>query len=361
LRRQEGRYHDAAAAGLRGQRPSPRTSQITHSLVPGSFVTAGMAADETGLAHQRSHTRPWSFEHPHRDARRGTVLVVTLVGLAVCSSTAAVSVTCGGRGQCLRPHGARPTRRNGVAADLLALAGRQLPSGMDVDTRAGAIGCGAGRNPGAVPLNLLLRGGAGDDSAAAELKDAERDADTTKDSAPKRRGRPRGAASPRGGRGGARSASKRSASVQQETETSGGGGTGAAAGNSDAGGTGAEKSGKVEETQETQEAATHAAVAAPAPHAAEQTHGGSEAETNVNYPGAREDEELQQRQTVISPQYMHSPPQARMPAPPTMGGAMSPMQSIPGLHSPGTGNTLLPGEVDLPAELQMPPSMQVGL
>jgi hypothetical protein len=28
------------------------------------------------------------------------------------------------------------------------------------------------------------------------------------------------------------------------------------------------------------------------------------------------------------------------------------------MHSPGTGNTLLPGEVDLPAELQMPPSMQ---
>ena len=264
----------------------------------------------------------------------------------------------------MRPHGARPTSRNGVAADLLASpAGRQLPSGMDVDKRAGAIGCGAGRNPGAVPLTLLLRGGAGDDSAAAERKDAERDADTTKDSAPKRRGRPRGAASPRGRRGGARSASKRSTSVQQETETSGGGCTGAAAGKTDAGGTGAEKSGKLEETQETQEDATHAAVAAPAPHAAEQTHGVSEAEaeTNVNYPGAREDEEQQQRQTVISPQYMQSPPQARMSAPPTMGGAMSPMQSIPGLHSPGTGNTLLPGEVDLPAELQMPPSMQVGL
>jgi hypothetical protein len=158
--------------------------------------------------------------------------------------------------------------------------------------------------------------------------------------------------------------------LQQETETSGGGGsappsptTAAAAGKTDAGGTGAEKSGKTEETQEPQEAATHAAVAAPAPHAAEQTRGGSEAETNVNYTGAREEEEQQQRQTVISPQYMQSPPQARMPVPPTMGGAMSPMQSIPGLHSPGTGNTLLPlpGEVDLPAELQMPPSMQVGL
>jgi len=49
--------------------------------------------------------------------------------------------------------------------------------------------------------------------------------------------------------------------------------------------------------------------------------------------------------------------QQSLQPPPGMGG-VSPTQNIPGMHSPGTGNTLLPGEVDLPAELQMPPSMQ---
>jgi hypothetical protein len=49
--------------------------------------------------------------------------------------------------------------------------------------------------------------------------------------------------------------------------------------------------------------------------------------------------------------------QHRQHPPPRMQ-SISPTQNIPGMHSPGTGTTMLPGEVDLPAELQMPPSMQ---
>jgi hypothetical protein len=212
-----------------------------------------------------------------------------------------------------------------MGPDLLALAAE----GQQETSRTHSRECAdagadekVGRNRVNV-LSLLLRGGAGvDDKEAPAAKTkginaAEEGGEGDAEPKPARRGRPAGQRS----RGAARSGSKRSLSKQEENLST------------------------THESGTAEAAAPGAALAdssIPAASAA-----GDDGERSVlassQCTDMREEEEPHQ----------HGPPRA-----PLGIRSVSPTQNIPGMHSPGTGNTLLPGEVDLPAELQMPPSMQ---
>ena len=150
--------------------------------------------------------------------RYGVMLVATLAGIAAFTSTDAAALRTGGMERMNLRQRTGGTLKGGAANLLsLAAAGRQLQNRMAGSQYAATVVGAVCRARGAGCLSLLLRGGAGEedaDDSPAQHANADA-AEAEQNSKPKaRRGRPAG----RGGRGGARSTSKRSASITQSTE-----------------------------------------------------------------------------------------------------------------------------------------------